>query len=113
MNEITQQRLWNKSFILCLFNNLFLFTYYFALLAVLPIYIMKDLGGTIEQAGLALTLFLVSSIAIRPFSGLISQKLGKKLTFRGSELFFVLFALSYLWIDSMWTLLLVRFLHGF
>ena len=113
MNEITQQHLWNKSFILCLFNNLFLFTYYFALLAVLPIYIMKDLGGTIEQAGLALTLFLVSSIAIRPFSGLISQKLGKKLTFRGSELFFVLFALSYLWIDSMWTLLLVRFLHGF
>ena len=113
MNEITQQRLWNKSFILCLFNNLFLFTYYFALLAVLPIYIMKDLGGTIEQAGLALTLFLVSSIAIRPFSGLISQKLGKKLTFRGSEFFFVLFALSYLWIDSMWTLLLVRFLHGF
>ncbi|WP_407061199.1 MFS transporter [Acinetobacter faecalis] len=113
MNEITQQRLWNKSFILCLFNNLFIFTYYFALLAVLPIYIMKDLGGTIEQAGLALTLFLVSSIAIRPFSGLISQKLGKKLTFRGSELFFVLFALSYLWIDSMWTLLLVRFLHGF
>ncbi|MDY6462649.1 MFS transporter [Acinetobacter faecalis] len=113
MNEITQQRLWNKSFILCLFNNLFLFTYYFALLAVLPIYIMKDLGGTIEQAGLALTLFLVSSIAIRPFSGLISQKLGKKLTFRGSELFFVLFALSYLWIDSMWTLLLMRFLHGF
>ena len=113
MNGITQQRLWNKSFILCLFNNLFLFTYYFALLAVLPIYIMKDLGGTIEQAGLALTLFLVSSIAIRPFSGLISQKLGKKLTFRGSEFFFVLFALSYLWIDSMWTLLLVRFLHGF
>ena len=113
MNEITQQHLWNKSFILCLFNNLFLFTYYFALLAVLPIYIMKDLGGTIEQAGLALTLFLVSSIAIRPFSGLISQKLGKKLTFRGSEFFFVLFALSYLWIDSMWTLLLVRFLHGF
>lgn len=113
MNDTAQHQLWNKSFILCVFNNLFLFTYYFALLAVLPIYIMKDLGGTIEQAGLALTLFLVSSISIRPFSGLISQKLGKKLTFRGSELLFVLFALSYLWIDSMWTLLLVRFLHGF
>lgn len=113
MNDTAQHQLWNKSFILCVFNNLFLFTYYFALLAVLPVYIMKDLGGTIEQAGLALTLFLVSSISIRPFSGLISQKLGKKLTFRGSELLFVLFALSYLWIDSMWTLLLVRFLHGF
>lgn len=112
MSSLVQNRLWNRTFILCVFNNLFLFTYYFALLAVLPIYIMKDLGGTVEQAGLALTLFLVSSIAIRPFSGLIVQKIGKKLSFRGSELFFVLFAFSYLWIDSMWSLLLVRFLHG-
>ena len=109
---VESNRLWNRTFILCVFNNLFLFTYYFALLAVLPIYIMKDLGGTVEQAGWALTLFLISSIAIRPFSGLIIQKIGKRLSFRGSEFFFVLFALSYLWIDSMWSLLLIRFLHG-
>jgi MFS family permease len=106
------EKLWNRSFILSVCNNLFLFIYYFALLTVLPIYIMKDLGGTVKEAGLALTLFLASSIAIRPFSGLIIERLGKKISFRGSELFFVLFAFSYLWIDSMWSLLLVRFLHG-
>lgn len=72
------ERLWNRSFILCLFNNLFLFTYYYALLTILPIYIMKNLGGTVKEAGLALTLFLLSSIAVRPFSGLIVEKLGKK-----------------------------------
>ena len=38
------ERLWNRSFILCLLNNLFLFVYYFALLTILPVYIMKDLG---------------------------------------------------------------------
>lgn len=106
------KHLWNKTFVLCLVNNFFLFVYYFALLAVLPIYIMKDLNGSIEEAGLALTLFLVSSIAVRPFSGLLIQKIGKKLAFRGSEFFFALFAISYIWIDSMWSLLLVRFLHG-
>lgn len=105
-------RLWNRAFIFCVLNNLFLFTYYFALLAILPVYIMKDLGGTVKEAGLALTLFLISSILVRPFSGLISEKIGKKLSFRGSELFFVLFAFSYLCIDSMWSLLLVRFIHG-
>ena len=110
--EMTSEKLWNRSFILCVLNNLFLFTYYFALLAVLPIYILKDLAGSIEEAGLALTLFLVSSIAIRPFSGLITQKLGKKLTMRGASSIFAVFALSYLLIDSMWSLLLVRFLHG-
>ncbi|QSQ94036.1 MULTISPECIES: MFS transporter [Acinetobacter] len=112
MSAQSSAALWNRAFILCLFNNLFLFVYYFALLAVLPIYIMNDLGGTVKEAGLALTLFLVSSIAIRPFSGLIVEKLGKKLSFRGSELCFVLFAFCYIWIDSMWSLLLVRFLHG-
>ena len=55
------ESLWNRAFILCLFNNLFLFTYYFATLTILPIYILQDLGGTVKDAGLALTLFLLSS----------------------------------------------------
>ena len=106
------ERLWNRSFILCLFNNLFLFTYYYALLTILPIYIMKNLGGTVKEAGLALTLFLVSSIAVRPFSGLIVEKIGKKIAFRGSAFLFVLFAFSYLFADSLWALLVIRFIHG-
>ncbi|WP_313033286.1 MFS transporter [Acinetobacter sp.] len=112
MSASNPERLWNRSFILCLCNNLFLFTYYYALLTVLPIYIMKDLGGTVKEAGLALTLFLLSSIAVRPFSGLIVEKLGKKISFRGSELLFVIFAFSYLFADTMWALLLIRFIHG-
>ena len=110
--DLHESRLWNRAFIFCVLNNLFLFTYYFAMLAILPVYIMRDLGGSVKEAGLALTLFLISSILVRPFSGLISEKIGKKLSFRGSELFFVLFAFSYLCIDSMWSLLLVRFIHG-
>ena len=111
LNQNTD-RLWNRSFILCVLNNLFLFTYYFAFLTILPIYIMKSLGGSVKEAGLALTLFLISSIAIRPFSGLIIEKIGHKLSFRGSEFLFMLFAFTYLFADSLWILLLVRFIHG-
>ena len=109
----TEHALWNRSFILCVLNNLFLFIYYFAMLTVLPLYIMQDLGGTVKEAGLALTLFLLSSIGIRPFSGLIIQRLGKRLALRGAGILFVLFAFSFVWVDSMWSLLLLRFLHGF
>ena len=105
--------LWNRAFIFCLFNNLFLFTYYFALLTILPIYIMNDLGGTVQQAGMALTLFLVSYIAIRPFSGMIVEGIGKARSVRIAGIIFVVFAFAYLLIESMWSLLLVRFLHGF
>ena len=110
--SVAPERLWNRSFILCLLNNFFLFVYYFALLTILPIYIMKDLGGTVREAGLALTLFLASSIAIRPFSGLIIEKLGKKVSLRAAGVIFALFAFSYLLVDSMSSLLAVRFFHG-
>lgn len=75
--ENTQQ-LWNKAFILCLTNNLFLFVFYFAQITILPIYILNELNGTLTQAGLAMTLFMASSIAVRPFSGLIIEKFGRK-----------------------------------
>lgn len=107
------QGLWNRAFLLCLFHNFFLFMYYFAMLTILPIYILQDLGGSVVQAGLALTLFLVSSIGIRPFSGLIVERLGQTRAQRGAGILFVLFAFSHLWIDSLWSLLLIRFLHGF
>ena len=113
MTAKASEHLWNRSFLICLCNNLFLFIYYFATLTVLPIYILQDLGGTVKEAGLALTLFLLSSIAVRPFSGMIVEKFGKKKTLRYAGILFLLFTFSYLLIDSLLSLLIVRFLHGF
>ncbi|MFV5464208.1 MFS transporter, partial [Acinetobacter sp. 207] len=59
MSAINVENLWNKSFILCLFNNLFLFIFYFAQTTILPIYIVNELGGSLSQAGLAMTLFML------------------------------------------------------
>ncbi|MFX8397741.1 MFS transporter [Acinetobacter baumannii] len=112
MHPIANEKLWNRSFILCVLNNLFLFIYYYALLTILPLYILKELSGSISQAGLALTLFLISSIAIRPFAGLIIERLGEKTALRGSGLLFAFLAFGYLFINQLWVLLLIRFVHG-
>lgn len=112
MASIDSSQLWNKFFIFCLFNNMFLFIFYFAQTAVLPVYIISDLNGTVAQAGLAMTLFMVSSIVVRPFSGLIIEKFGKKKTFLVSELIFCLFSFAYLLADNLSVLLVIRFLHG-
>lgn len=109
--ENTQQ-LWNKAFILCLTNNLFLFVFYFAQITILPIYILNELNGTLTQAGLAMTLFMASSIAVRPFSGLIIEKFGRKKTLYVSEALFCLFSIAYLFADNLTALLWIRFLHG-
>lgn len=104
--------LWNKSFIFCLLNNLFLFIFYFAQITILPIYILNDLGGTLTDAGLAMTLFMVSSIAVRPFSGLIIEKFGRKKTLYVAETLFCLCAIAYIFADNLIALLMIRFLHG-
>lgn len=109
---LATHNLWNKSFILCLANNLFLFIFYFAQTTILPIYIINDLGGTLAQAGLAMTLFMASSIAVRPFSGLIIEKFGQKKTLYISESFFCLFSFAYIFADNLTALLVIRFLHG-
>lgn len=112
MSTLTAQNLWNKSFILCLANNLFLFVFYFAQTTILPIYIINDLGGTLTQAGLAMTLFMASSIAVRPFSGLIIEKFGAKKTLYISETLFCIFSFAYIFADNLTALFIIRFLHG-
>ena len=112
MSHSSTVQLWNKSFILCLANNLFLFVFYFAQTTILPIYILKDLHGSLAQAGLAMTLFMASSIAVRPFSGLIIEKFGRKKTLFVSEFLFCLFSIAYIFADNLQVLLWLRFLHG-
>src|SRR5690606_15920324 len=112
MSPVNAQQLWNKPFILCLANNLFLFVFYFAQTTILPIYIVNELHGTLAQAGLAMTLFMASSIAVRPFSGLIIEKFGRKKTLYVSEALLCLFSFAYLFADNLSFLLVIRFLHG-
>ena len=112
MSPVNTQQLWNKSFILCLANNLFLFIFYFAQTTILPIYILNELHGTLAQAGLAMTLFMASSIAVRPFSGLIIEKIGRKKALYISETLFCLFSFAYIFADNLTFLLVIRLFHG-
>ena len=112
MSPVNTQQLWNKSFILCLANNLFLFIFYLAQTTILPIYILNELHGTLAQAGLAMTLFMASSIAVRPFSGLIIEKIGRKKALYISETLFCLFSFAYIFADNLTFLLVIRLFHG-
>ncbi|WP_104489887.1 MFS transporter [Acinetobacter indicus] len=112
MSNTASQPLWNKPFLLCFSNNLFLFIFYFAQTTILPIYILNELNGSLAQAGLAMTLFMVSSILVRPFSGLIIAKLGRKKTLFLSESMFCLLSFAYIFADNLTLLLIIRFIHG-
>src|SRR5690554_3142254 len=107
-----EDKIWTGPFLIATFNNLLLFIVYYALLTILPVYILNELKGTQGQAGLTMTMFMLSAIIVRPFSGKIIELLGKRKTLLISELFFCLSSILYMFIDSFTLLLLLRLFHG-
>ena len=112
MGETNKAKIWTGPFFVALSNNFFLFVVYYGLLTILPVYILNELNGTAGQAGLAMTLFMLSAIIVRPFAGKIIEILGKRKTLLISELFFCLSSILYIFIDSLTLLLVLRFFHG-
>lgn len=110
--EKRKEKIWTGPFFVAVINNFFLFVVYYALLTVLPVYILNELNGTEGQAGLAMTVFMLSAIIVRPFSGKIIERLGKRKTLLISEPFFCLSTILYFFIDSLPLLLALRFFHG-
>ncbi len=112
MGKNNEEKIWTGPFFVALINNFFLFIIYYALLTILPVYIINDLNGTEGQAGLAMTIFMLSAIVVRPFSGKIIEMFGKRKTLLISELFFCISSILYVFIDSLPLLLALRLFHG-
>ncbi len=106
-----KQPLWTKSFLLITGINLLLFLGFQMLLPTLPLY-AKALGGAESMIGWVTGAVTVSSLLIRPVSGLLLDKLGRKWILFTGIVFMALIPLAFLWAQSVWALILVRFLHG-
>ncbi|MCD5322395.1 MFS transporter [Pontibacillus sp. HN14] len=111
---MTQKKspIWTKSFLFISLSNFFLFLTFYALLTTLPIYVTDDLNGSESQAGLIVTLFLLSAILVRPFSGKLLEDFGKKRMLLISLLLFMLTTFVYVAATSFYLLLALRFFHG-
>lgn len=108
----TKSPIWTKSFLFISLSNFFLFLTFYALLTTLPIFVTDDLQGTEAQAGLIVTLFLLSAILVRPFSGKLLEDFGKKKMLLISLLLFMLTTFVYVAATSFYLLLALRFFHG-
>lgn len=112
MEHEKSERIWTKSFIFLFLSNFLLFLAYYALITALPIYVLDELKGTEAQAGLVVTLLLISAIIVRPFSGKILETFGRKKTLIVSLIFYVIGTFLHLWIINYYTLIALRLFHG-
>ncbi|WP_341356921.1 MFS transporter [Rossellomorea sp. y25] len=112
MSHSTPSTIWTRPFFMALVNNFLIFLVFYSLLTVLPLYVIDELQGTEGEAGLATTIFLLSAIIVRPFSGKMIEWLGKRKTLIISVLFFGISSFLYFWVNDFYLLMGLRFFHG-
>ncbi|MGM7723494.1 MFS transporter [Metabacillus sp. Hm71] len=112
MTEGKKEPIWTRNFISTSLSNFFIFIAFYGLLTSLPIYVVDELHRSEVDAGLIVTIFLLSAIIVRPFSGKLLDDFGKKKMLMISLIFFTLCSFLYLWIDQYFLLLVLRFFQG-
>lgn len=112
MNNESKQPIWTKSFISISLSNFFIFIAFYGLLTSLPIYVVDELHRSEIDAGLIVTIFLLSAIIVRPFSGKLLEDFGKKRMLMISLILFTICSFMYLWIEDYTLLLALRFFQG-
>ncbi|MFC5451531.1 MFS transporter [Paenibacillus aestuarii] len=104
--------LWSSNFILICLSSFFVFITFYILAASLPVFVKENLGGSEEQIGLTMTIFIIASVLARLFAGTWISRFGeRKMVFISLLLFFIASA-YYLNIYSLVILFVLRFVHG-
>jgi len=106
-------KLWTRDFILILISTVTTFFAFHSLLPTLSIYI-KDLpGGSTRVAGLGVAAVTVSAVIIRPITGVVLDRYGRKVVLIVGLVVFLIPCVFYNFMLPIITLLIFRFLQGF
>lgn len=107
-----KQSLWTKNFLGICVSNFFLFMTFYSLMATLPIFVIDELKGSGQEAGLTMTVFLIGSVMFRPLAGKWVDEFGRKRILFISLALFLAASIMYIQIKSFFIFLTLRFIHG-
>src|SRR5690606_4537202 len=71
-------KIWTRVFILSCLGCYFLFVNFYMLLSSMPLAIKKHMWGTARDMSLVVSIYLIGIVLLRPFSGVISDRIGSK-----------------------------------
>ncbi len=107
-----KEPIWTKSFISLFFTNISVFIVFYGLISALPLYAIGVLKRTDQEAGLLISIFLLSAVFIRPFTGKILDIVGKRKMLWISLGLYLLCTVLYYFIHAFEALLVLRFVQG-
>lgn len=107
-----KEPIWTKAFISLFTTNFSIFIIFYGLVSALPLYATDVLSRSDEDAGLLMTIFLVSAIITRPFSGKILDLFGKRKILWLTLLLYLICTGLYYFVEPFGALLVLRFIQG-
>lgn len=105
-------KLFSRDFVLAATANLFISMVFYLLMTSMALYAVDRFQASDSTAGLASSIFIIGSVTARFFAGKLLQSLGRKRLMVISLCIYVLASVLYIYSDSLWLLLIVRFVHG-
>ncbi|WP_277584002.1 MFS transporter [Psychrobacillus antarcticus] len=107
-----KEPIWTKAFISLFTTNFSIFIIFYGLVSALPLYATDVLLRSDEDAGLLMTIFLISAIITRPFSGKILDLFGKRKILWLTLFLYLICTGLYYFVEPFGALLVLRFIQG-
>ncbi|WP_042144110.1 MFS transporter [Paucisalibacillus sp. EB02] len=109
--EVIQEKIWTRDFILICLANFFIFFGFQMTLPTLPLFV-KELGGSDQLIGIIVGIFTFSALVLRPYAGHALESKGRQFVYMTGLAIFVVSVGSFAFIGSIAILLIVRVLQG-
>lgn len=107
-----QDKLFTKDFLLHCFSYLMMAVSFYFLLPTLPTFVTNALGESKDKVGYIIGVYALSALIIRPFSGYLFDKYGRRTIFLCAMLAYAMIMASYSLANSLVFLLVLRLLNG-
>jgi len=108
-----KQAIWTKDFILLCIVSLLMSVAFYFIIPVLPVFISETLHTDHSEIGIILSIYTVSALIIRPFTGWAIDRYGRKWIFIISFIFFSSMFSFYAFATTFMFFFMVRLMHGF
>lgn len=105
-------KLWTRDYLLAFGASILMFFSFYLLVPVLPFYVMEILGAGESLAGVVLSLYTISALVIRPFSGYMVDTFSRKPLYLICYGLFALVFAGYAVATTLTLFILLRILHG-
>ncbi|MDD4848340.1 MAG: MFS transporter [Bacteroidales bacterium] len=113
MNSPMIDRLWTRDFIFMSIANFMMSFSFYLLIPTLPFYLIGVFGAGKNVVGIILSIYTISVLCIRPFSGFLADTFSRKPLFLIAYFAFASIFIGYLLAGALLIFTILRIFHGF